>query len=97
MQPGKAPKPVIIRHILSAARAQSPSHLSAVPKGWREPLKVSVTVRATRAAANCPKPCMANTEPIMAPRHLVVANLTAIRRVLSIEGRIHHSLRSNDG
>lgn len=41
----------------------------------REPLKPTVTISATFAAANCPKPCMAKTAPIMAPLCFVFANL----------------------
>jgi hypothetical protein len=44
----------------------------------RDSLKPAVTMSVTRPAVNWPKPCMAKTEPIMAPRHLVVANLMSL-------------------
>jgi hypothetical protein len=44
----------------------------------KAPLKDAVVIKATTAAANCPVPCMEKTAAIMAPRHLVGANLDTV-------------------
>src|SRR5947209_3822199 len=78
MQAGNAPKPMMTRHILSTARPQTPPQAATFFAVKRDSLKPAVTTKATMAAANCPMPCMANTEPIIAPRHFVVANLARL-------------------
>ena len=76
MQPGTAPKPIMTRHILSTASPQTPPQFATLVEVIRDCLKPETTIKATIPAANWPIPCMAKTEPIIAPRHLVVANLS---------------------
>ena len=52
-------------------------------------------MRAIIAAVNCPIPCMAKTEPIIAPRHFVVANLDEFRRRPGLR-RYYDLLRCDD-
>src|SRR4051794_20546602 len=79
MQAGTAPKPIRVRHILSTAIWQSPVQVALVLAPSSEPLKPRVTKSMTKAAQSWPRPCMAKTAAIMAPLHLVVANLEATR------------------
>jgi hypothetical protein len=58
----------------SVASRQAPSQFSYLAAVDSEPLKPAVRISITKAPPSWPKPCMAKTAPIMAPRHLVVAN-----------------------
>src|SRR5437773_11506221 len=75
MQPGTAPKPMTTRHILSTARPHTPEQVATVDAVFSDSLKPEAVIKAIAAAPNCPIPCIANTAPIIAPRHFVVANL----------------------
>ena len=44
----------------------------------RDPVKPAVMTIITTAAHNWPRPCIAKTDPIMAPLHFVVANSDVI-------------------
>lgn len=67
--------PMSVRHILSTARAQTPVHFAAVEAVKSDSLNPRVKKSITKAPVIWPKPCMEKTAAIIAPRHLVVANL----------------------
>lgn len=68
-----------VRHILSTARAQTPVHFAAVEAVKSDSLNPRVKKSITKAPVIWPKPCMEKTAAIIAPRHLVVANLKSVR------------------
>ncbi len=76
MQAGMAPKPIMMRHILSEAFLQSSwaAQSAQETEDVRLPLKPTARMTAKMAAVSWPTPCMAKTALIMKPRHLVVAN-----------------------
>jgi hypothetical protein len=67
--------PTSARHILSTAKAHTPVQVEYLVAVRSDFLKPRVKNSMTKAPVIWPKPCMENTAPIMAPRHLVVANL----------------------
>ena len=87
---------MMILHILSVASWQTPSQAETDLAVRRDSLKPEVTMRAIMAAVNCPIPCMAKTDPIIAPRHFVVANLEGEFRKRAGQRRYWNLLRCDD-
>jgi len=79
-QAGTAPKPMMIRHILSTAETQAYVVLQAAGVGAVSSpcLNPTVVMRSAMPAPNWPRPCMAKTELIIRPLHLVLANSEVI-------------------
>jgi len=73
--------PTSARHILSTAKAQTPVQVEYLVAVRSDSLNPSVKKSMTRAPVIWPKPCIENTAPIIAPRHLVVANLQSYQNV----------------
>ena len=72
---GTPPTPTMIRQAWSAAIRHSVSQSAALENRMKVFLKATVVIKATIAAVSCPRPCIEKTAEVMAPRHLVGANL----------------------